>query len=116
LRRPPCKVSSSRSDIDSRSTPPTRSFARGPLQPTQKDLGSTGIGNSAFAQTAFDLRITGRFTLSARGRDTNRVDGDIVCNGGEPARGLKTGTSSDWDGLDDDVDATIGGNYLGSGD
>jgi hypothetical protein len=78
-----------------------------------EDLGSTGIGNSAFAQTAFDLRITGPFTLSARGTDTNRVDGNIVCNGGEPAGGLKTGTPNDWDGLDDDVDGTIGGNYLG---
>jgi hypothetical protein len=36
-----------------------------------------------------------------------------VCKGGEPAEGLKTGTPGDWDGLNDDVDRTIGGNYLG---
>jgi hypothetical protein len=57
------------------------------LQPTKKDLGSTRIENSALAQTTFDLRITARFTLSARGTDTNRADGKHRVQGRRAGRG-----------------------------
>jgi hypothetical protein len=35
------------------------------LQPTEKDLGSTGIGNGALPQTAFDFCVRRRLTLTA---------------------------------------------------
>jgi hypothetical protein len=47
----------------------------------------------------------------------NRVDGHIICNGGAP-RGpsgtgeLGSGSATDWDGFESDVDGTIGGRYL----
>lgn len=53
---------------------------------------------------------------------TNRVDGNIVCNGGaprgpdgaDPVKGqLGSGSSTDWDGFQGDVDGTIGGKYIG---
>jgi hypothetical protein len=37
-----------------------------PLQPTEQNLGSPRVGDSAFAQTILDLQIRGRLTLSAR--------------------------------------------------
>ncbi len=48
----------------------------------------------------------------------NRVDGHIICNGGAP-RGpagvgaIGSGSATDWDGHEGDVDGTIGGHYLG---
>jgi hypothetical protein len=36
------------------------------LQPTQENLGSTGIRDRALAQTTLDLRITRRLTATAR--------------------------------------------------
>jgi hypothetical protein len=36
------------------------------LQPTEKNLCSTGIGNRALTQTTLDLRITRRLALAAR--------------------------------------------------
>lgn len=48
----------------------------------------------------------------------NRVGGHIICNGGAP-RGpsgvgeLGSGSETDWDGFQNDVDGTIGGHYLG---
>lgn len=53
---------------------------------------------------------------------TNRVDGNIICNGGaprgpegaDPVKGrLGSGSSTDWDGFQGDVDGTIGGKYIG---
>jgi len=53
---------------------------------------------------------------------TNRVDGNIVCNGGaprgpdgaDPVKGqLGSGSNTDWDGFQGDVDGTIGGKYIG---
>lgn len=38
------------------------------LQPTQQDLGGTGIGDCALSQTTFDLRVTGEFTDTAGSR------------------------------------------------
>jgi hypothetical protein len=52
---------------------------------------------------------------------TNRIDGNLICNGGAP-RGpegadpingqLGSGTETDWDGAAD-VDGTLGGQYIG---
>lgn len=53
---------------------------------------------------------------------TNRVDGNIICNGGaprgpdgaDPVKGqLGSGSNTDWDGFQGDVDGTIGGKYIG---
>jgi hypothetical protein len=44
---------------------------------------------------------------------SNRVDGNLVCNGGEPLGGLDSGSDFNWDGADGDLDGTIGGAYLG---
>jgi hypothetical protein len=41
------------------------------LQPTKQNLGSTGIRDCAFAQTTFDLGVTGRFTDTASSDEGN---------------------------------------------
>jgi hypothetical protein len=42
---------------------------------------------------------------------TNRVDGDLVCDGGRPKQGLGSGSEENWDGFQQDVDGTLGGTY-----
>jgi len=43
--------------------------------------------------------------------NTNRVDGDLVCEGGRPKQGFGSGNEVNWDGFQHDVDGTLGGTY-----
>jgi hypothetical protein len=55
--------------------------------PTNQNLGGAGIGNGAFAQTALDLRVRGRLTLTARSASSwNRPTASLpIRTGAEPS-------------------------------
>lgn len=42
---------------------------------------------------------------------TNRIEGDLACEGGRPKQGLGSGSEVNWDGFQNDVDGTLGGTY-----
>jgi hypothetical protein len=71
------------------------------------------LGDAAGATVHGNVLLGDGFLWSTGASPTNRVDGNVICNGGEPASGVGTGDASDWDGLDGDVDGMIRGHYLG---
>lgn len=78
-------------------------------------------GNLGFLGNDVGAAVEGNVILEAAGSglfangasDTNRVDGHIICIGGAAAGGTGSGTETNWDGLDPEMDGTIGGKYLG---
>lgn len=73
------------------------------------NLGFLGDADGAWVGGSLLLR-GGR--LWAHGLSTtNRVDGDLVCDGGMPREGLGSGSATNWDGWHDDVDGELGGSY-----
>ncbi len=76
-------------------------------------------GNLGFLGDFAGARVHGNVLLKngllwATGASTsNQVDGNIICNGGEPLGGLGSGGESNWDGVDGDADGTVGGAHLG---
>ncbi|MFQ6029887.1 MAG: hypothetical protein ACE5Q6_20620 [Dehalococcoidia bacterium] len=69
--------------------------------------GEPGI---AGAKVDGNLEVNGGFLSPSGSSTSNYVDGNIICNGGEPKKGLGSGSETDWDG-DGTDDGTIGGNY-----
>jgi hypothetical protein len=74
-------------------------------------------GNLGFLGDAQGARVDGSLLLQggrlwAHGASTtNRIDGDLVCDGGTPRKGLGSGSPTNWDGWHDDVDGELGGSY-----
>lgn len=69
------------------------------------------LGNAAGGSVGGDV-LLGNGHLWAHGASTsNRIDGDLVCQGGGPKEGLGSGSKSNWDGFENDIDGTIGGTY-----
>lgn len=78
------------------------------------------LGDRSGARVRGDVLVEGGH-LWATGRSrTNRVAGDLVCDGGAPAGLPRLATRTNWDGAgrdetdeSADVDGTIGGRYAG---
>jgi hypothetical protein len=74
-------------------------------------------GNLGFLGEAQGAWVSGSVFLEggrlwAHGTSTaNRIDGDLVCNGGRPKEDLGSGSEVNWDGFQEDVDGTLGGTY-----
>jgi hypothetical protein len=69
------------------------------------------LGNEDGATVTGDVRA-GNGTLFATGASTtNHVGGDLLCDEALPVGGAGSGSSTDWDGTDDDADGTIVGVY-----
>lgn len=74
-------------------------------------------GNLGFLGKAEGAWVGGSVLLEggrlwAHGDSTiNRVDGDLVCEGGRPKQGIGSGSEVNWDGFQHDVDGTLGGTY-----
>lgn len=75
------------------------------------NLGFLGDGSGATVKGNVVVR-SGR--LWATGDSTsNRIGGDLVCEGGEPVGGAGAGSASDWDGMGGEPDGAVGGAYRG---
>jgi hypothetical protein len=69
------------------------------------------LGNEEGATVTGDVRA-GSGTLFATGASTtNHIGGDLLCDEALPVGGAGSGSSTDWDGTDDDADGTIVGVY-----
>jgi hypothetical protein len=69
------------------------------------------LGDSAGATVDGTVLLKNGLLWATGASSSNRVDGNIVCNGGEPLGGQGSGSDVDWDGTDGDHDGTIGGRY-----
>lgn len=76
-------------------------------------------GNLGFLAQADASAIRGNVVLqggllwATGGASDNRIDGSLICANGEPLGGTGSGSSVDWDGVDDDQDGSIGRHMLG---
>jgi hypothetical protein len=72
-------------------------------------------GNLGFLAEAEGAQVHGDVLLGAGllwangASTTNRIHGDLTCHGGRPKNG--SGSGSDWDGLDGDIDGSLDGAY-----
>jgi hypothetical protein len=69
------------------------------------------LGNDQGAWVGGSLLLEGGRLWAHGSSTTNRIDGDLVCDGGEPRQGLGSGSDANWDGWHDDVDGALGGSY-----
>lgn len=81
-------------------------------------LDAPGVAQHEGSTVHGNVILKGGLLWATSSSTTNRVDGHIICNGGLPRgeSGLgETGSGSrtDWDGYEGDVDGTIGGRYIG---
>lgn len=90
------------------------------------DIVYRAAGNLGFLGDRNGAKVRGNVLVKsghlwATGRSrTNRVEGNLVCNGGAPAGLSRLATRTNWDGAGRDendkrvdVDGTIGGGYVG---
>jgi len=69
------------------------------------------LGDAEGAWVGGSLLLEGGRLWAHGASTTNRIDGDLVCDGGTPRQGLGSGSETDWDGWHDDVDGELGGSY-----
>jgi hypothetical protein len=81
------------------------------------NLGFLGNGQGALVEGNAILQAPGSGLFATGASNTNRVDRNLICQGGAPAGGSGSGSQTDWDGLegpgDLGADGTIGRNYIG---
>lgn len=77
------------------------------LYEARGNLGFLGKGEGASVRG--NVVSTGGQLWATGTSRTNRVDGDLICNGAEPAGG--PGSATNWDGLDKDTDGVVGGTF-----
>ncbi|MGH2656948.1 MAG: hypothetical protein ACRDIZ_09700 [Actinomycetota bacterium] len=81
------------------------------------NLGFLGNGEGALVKGNAILQAPGSGLFATGASTTNRVDRNLMCQGGAPAGGSGSGSKTDWDGLegpgDLGPDGTIGGRYIG---
>lgn len=75
------------------------------------NLGFLGNGAGAIVEGNAILQAVGSGLFANGASTTNRVHGHIICEGGAPAGGTGSGTETNWDGIDPEIDGTIGGKY-----
>jgi hypothetical protein len=71
------------------------------------------LGDTEGAWIGGDLLLEAGRLWAHGASTTNRIDGDVVCDGGTPRQGLGSGSETNWDGWHDDVDGKLGGSYRG---
>jgi len=69
------------------------------------------LGDVVGAWVEGSLRLEGGRLWAHGDSTTNRIDGDLVCDGGMPRQGLGSGSATNWDGWHDDIDGELGGSY-----
>lgn len=69
------------------------------------------LGKAQGAWVGGSVVLEGGHLWAHGGSTSNRIDGDLVCEGGQPKQGLGSGNEANWDGFQDDVDGTLGGTY-----
>jgi hypothetical protein len=76
------------------------------------------LGNDTGARVGGNVFLDGGFLWATGNSNTNRVDGNLKCRGGQPVGFAELATATNWDGagLDPgdrtvDVDGTVGGRY-----
>lgn len=69
------------------------------------------LGNAQGAWVGGSLLLEGGRLWAHGASSTNRIEGDLVCDGGKPRQGLGSGSETNWDGWHDDVDGELGGSY-----
>ncbi|MCI0634616.1 MAG: polymer-forming cytoskeletal protein [Actinobacteria bacterium] len=79
------------------------------------DYGGRGnlgfLGDDEGATVQGDVLVRSGLLWATGASTTNRIDGDLVCQGAQPVGGPGSGSADDWDGLDEDADGSIGGAY-----
>jgi hypothetical protein len=70
------------------------------------------LGDRAGATVHGNVLLRNGLLWSTGASFSNRVDGNLVCNSGEPLGGPGSSSDFNWDGADGDLDGTIGGKYL----
>jgi hypothetical protein len=73
------------------------------------NLGFLGDGEGAWVGGS--LLLQGGRLWAHGASTTNRIGGDLMCDGGTPRKGLGSGSETNWDGWHDDVDGELGGSY-----
>jgi len=69
------------------------------------------LGDEEGAWVEGSLLLEGGRLWAHGASTTNRIDGDLMCDGGRPRQGLGSGSETNWDGWHDDVDGELGGSY-----
>lgn len=69
------------------------------------------LGDHVGAVVGGDVRLMGGHLWAHGESATNRIEGDLVCQGGQPKEGPGSGSASNWDGFQGDVDGTVGGTF-----
>lgn len=69
------------------------------------------LGEAQGAWVGGSVHLKGGRLWAHGASTTNRVDGDLVCEGGWPKEGPGSASEVDWDGFQDDVDGTLGGTH-----
>jgi hypothetical protein len=69
------------------------------------------LGRSVGASVQGSVLLEGGLLWATGRSETNRIEGDLLCRGGEPKRGVGSGSVTNWDGAQDDLDGTIGGSF-----
>lgn len=67
------------------------------------------LGDGAGAAVHGDVLLRGGLLWATGASTTNRIEGELVCDGGEPKEGVGSGSEVNWDGFEDDVDGSVGG-------
>jgi hypothetical protein len=78
------------------------------------------LGDHSGARVRGDVLLKNGLLWATGGSTTNRVDGNLTCDGGHPAGLARLATQTNWDGAGRDekdetvdVDGSIGGSYIG---
>lgn len=69
------------------------------------------LGDAGGAWVGGSLLLEGGRLWAHGASTTNRIEGDLVCDGGMPRQGLRSGSETNWDGWHGDVDGELGGSY-----
>lgn len=69
-----------------------------------EERGSTITGN---------VMLQGGLLWATGAAADNLISRNLICAGGEPLGGLASGTASDWDGTDADIDGSVGLRVIG---
>jgi hypothetical protein len=69
------------------------------------------LGNADGAWVGGSVLLQGGRLWAHGDSTTNRIDGDLVCDGGQPKGGLGSGSEANWDGFQNDIDGSLGGTY-----
>jgi hypothetical protein len=71
------------------------------------------LGDETGATVEGDVIVFSGLLWATGASTTNRIEGNLVCEGAEPVGGAGEGSATDWDGMGDGPDGTIGGTYRG---